>query len=353
MFEIILNLHIHTNYSDGSLPHKNVAMAAMQSGLDAILITDHNIRPEGLDGYYRQDGQQVLVMIGEEIHNPNRQPQKSHLLVFGVKHDLAAFADKPQRLIDEVNRKGGICFLAHPYDPALPAFGEDNISWVDWDVQGFTGIELWNGFSEIKVRSRNKWQAVFLGFFPKLIAHQPPTETLEIWDGLLRKGRMVVAIGGSDAHAGHFQIGALHKVIFPYEFHFSAINTHVLLSAPLSGHAESDSRDILKSLELGRCFIANDMPAKSHGFQFQAIKDGEYIPMGSKIDYQQGLKLEISLPHKCNCCLLKDGQIIRSWNDQGHLEYDLKEPGIYRVECFRQFLAKKRGWIFSNPLYIR
>jgi hypothetical protein len=33
--------------------------------------------------------------------------------------------------------------------------------------------------------------------------------------------------------------------------------------------------------------------------------------------------------------------------------YIATEPGVYRVEVWRNFLGRKRGWIFSNPIYVR
>jgi len=353
MTEITLNLHIHTNFSDGSLPHKNIARAALHSGLDAILITDHNIRPQGLEGYFQESGKKVLVMIGEEIHNPDRQPQKSHLLVWGTDQDLAEYGEDPQKLIDMVNQCGGMCFLAHPYDPALPAFHEDSISWEDWQVSGYQGIELWNGFSELKVRANNRWQAIFLGLFPKFIAHQPPSQTLKIWDNLLSSGKKVVAVCGSDAHASHYHIGPIQKTIFPYEFHFQAINNHILLETPLNGDAAQDSLTVQKALAHGHCFIAYDLPANSRGFRFLGKVDNQILLMGDEARFKAGLKLEIQLPYAADCRLLKDGQVVQRWKTKTKMEYQPVSQGVYQVECYRQFLGKKRGWIFSNPIYLR
>ncbi|MHB1120566.1 MAG: hypothetical protein ACYC11_10945, partial [Bellilinea sp.] len=33
--------------------------------------------------------------------------------------------------------------------------------------------------------------------------------------------------------------------------------------------------------------------------------------------------------------------------------YITKEPGVYRVESYIRYLGKLRGWIFSNPIYLR
>ena len=353
MQEIILNLHIHTNYSDGSLPHAEVANAAIRCGLDAIIITDHNIRPEGLQGYYHDGGKKVLVMIGEEIHNQDRQPQKSHLLAFGADRDLASFAYDPQILIQKVSQAGGISFLAHPYDPALPAFGEDNISWDDWEVKGYTGIELWNGFSELKVRAHNKWQAVFYAFFPKLIAHQPPLETLKIWNDLLASGKKVMAIGGSDAHATRHHMGPISRIIFPYEFHFSTINTHLLLPESLTGNADEDNQLILQAMRNGHAFVGYDLPAPTRGFRFWAENGKNEVEMGDEIIFKRILNLKIHLPSPAECHLVKDGEIIKQWAGEIEIQYTLKKTGVYRVECYRNYLGRKRGWIFSNPIYIR
>jgi hypothetical protein len=353
MQEIILNLHIHTNYSDGNLPHDEVAKAAIRCGLNAILITDHNVRPEGLQRYIHDDGKKVLVMIGEEIHNQDRQPQKSHLLAFGADRDLASFAYDPQLLIQKVNQAGGISFLAHPYDPALPAFSEDNISWDDWEVKGYTGIELWNGFSELKVHVHNKLQAIFFAFNPQFIAHQPPAQTLKIWDKLLSQGNKVVAIGGSDAHATRHYLGPISRIIFPYEFHFSAINTHVLLDSPLIGNAETDSRSILGALRKGHCFVGYDLPASSRGFRFWTENGKSETKMGDEIKLKRVLNLKIQLPSPAECHLLKDGEMIKQWKGETEIQTALEKTGVYRVECFRNYLGKKRGWIFSNPIYIR
>ena len=150
MHEYTTNLHIHTNYSDGTEDHAFVAREAIKAGIDAIIFTDHNIYIKGLDQYFIHDGKKVLVIIAEEIHNQAANPQKDHLLVFGAKEELAHFAHDTQSLINNINSRGGISFLAHPIDPESQAFGEPDLSWEKWEVTGYTGIELWNAMSKFK-----------------------------------------------------------------------------------------------------------------------------------------------------------------------------------------------------------
>src|SRR3990172_2408338 len=150
MQEIVVNLHMHARYSDGTGLHRDIAQAALKTGLDVVIVTDHNVLVDGFEGYYKEKHRHVLMLIGEEIHDQARDPQKNHLLAFGAERELAAFADDPQVLINQVRAAGGLSFLAHPHDPAAPIFNETAISWVDWSVQNFTGIELWNALSELK-----------------------------------------------------------------------------------------------------------------------------------------------------------------------------------------------------------
>src|SRR4030042_4734807 len=104
MPEIIPNLHMHTRYSDGAGTHADIARAAMKAGLDAVIVTDHNVWVDGPARYYKDGDRRVLLMVGEEIHDQARQPQKNHLLVFGAHRELATYAYDPQMLLYAVGR---------------------------------------------------------------------------------------------------------------------------------------------------------------------------------------------------------------------------------------------------------
>ena len=93
MPEIALNLHVHTHYSDGTGSHQDIADAALKAGLDAVIVTDHNLLALDHERYYARGDQKVLLLVGEEIHDQNRVPEKNHLLVFGVEKELAGKAE--------------------------------------------------------------------------------------------------------------------------------------------------------------------------------------------------------------------------------------------------------------------
>ncbi|MBI5824322.1 MAG: PHP domain-containing protein [Chloroflexi bacterium] len=353
IIEATINLHMHTRYSDGSGLHRDIAAAALKAGVDVVIVTDHNILVHGFEGYYKEKNKKILMLIGEEVHDQARDPQKNHLLVFGANRELATFAENPQNLINQVRDSGGLAFLAHPDDPEAKAFKETDISWVDWSVQNYTGIELWNALSELKTVVPTILHGAFYAFFPALVAHQPIPNTLAKWDELLSHRQRVVAIGGSDAHALKMNLGPIHRVIFPYDFHFRTVNTHALLSGPLSGDVTIDRSLIYKALAAGHCFIGYDLPAPTKGFRFTAQGRDTSVSMGDEIPAKGGVTLQAKIPSTAEVLLLKDGQVIQTWKNQTSCTHITTEPGVYRIEIYRRYLGKRRGWIYSNPIYVR
>jgi hypothetical protein len=353
MNELVVNLHMHTTYSDGSGTHEDIIEAALQAGLDAVITTDHNVLVNGPAGYYRDGDSRVLLLVGEEVHDQTADPQKNHLLVIGTGKELADLAGDTQDLVNNVQKSGGLAFIAHPVDPAAPAFGEPDISWERWEVENYTGIELWNAMSEFKSLLKDWFRAIFYSFNPKLVATGPFSATISRWDQLLGTGKQVVAVGGSDAHAFHFSLGPIRKTIFPYKFHFQAVNTHIFTESPLSGDFDKDRRMILEALRNGHLFVGYDLPASTNGFKFTAQGKETSGLMGDEIELNEGVTLQINLPKRAECHLLKDGEIIKTWTKREICTFIANEAGVYRVEAYLRYLGARRGWIFSNPIYIR
>ncbi len=353
MYEYIVNLHIHTPYSDGTESHKEIAQAALEAGIDVVIITDHNVWVNGPEGYYQDGEKRVLLLIGEEVHDQTRDPQKNHMMVFGVDEEMVKFAKEPQNLINRVNELKGLTFIAHPVDPEAPEFNEPDLSWVNWDVVGFTGIELWNGMSEFKGLMKNKLQAIYYAYNPDVVARGPFPDVLKRWDALTVTGRQVVAVGGSDAHAMKARLGPLKRVLFPYVFHFQAVNTHIHTPEPLTGDFLKDKDAVLNALKKGHAFVGYDLPAPTRGFRFTAQGMGKSAWMGDEIPSRHGVTLQIRLPQRAECKLIKDGVTIQTWIDRDITSYTATTPGVFRVEAYLPYRGKKRGWIFSNPIYIR
>jgi hypothetical protein len=352
MEELAINLHMHTPYSDGHGSHAEIGRAALRAGLDAVIVTDHNILVDGVQGYQVEGKRRVLVLVGEEIHDRQANPQKNHLLVFGAGQELCMHAADPQRLLDQVERAGGFAYIAHPFEDEMPAMGEPEIPWRDWAIQGFTGLEIWNGFSEYKTVAKNWLQIAYYAFRPRALAHGPNPSTLQKWDELLASGRRVSALGGSDAHALQFHLGPFTKTIFPYEFHFRAVNTHLLTPERLSGDFEADRAMVLEALRKGSSFVGYDLPAPTRGFRFSAQGADGSANISESISARGGLTLQIRLPQKVECRLIHNGKLVKTWTNREVCTHITSQPGAYRVEAYIDYLGKRRGWIFSNPIYV-
>jgi hypothetical protein len=353
MKEILINLHMHTVYSDGTGTHADIVKAALQAGLDAVITTDHNVLVNGPEGYYQEGDRSVLLLVGEEVHDQTANPQKNHLLVIGAGKEMARHAEDTQNLVNKVKEGRGLSFIAHPVDPPAPAFNEPDISWEKWEVDNFTGIELWNAMSEFKSLMKDWFRGVFYAFNPKLVARGPFPKAIERWDHLLESGRKIVAIGGSDAHAFNISVGPIRRTIFPYKFHFQAINTHLLLEQALTGDIRHDRNLIMDALASGHAFIGYDLPAATRGFRFTAHGNEGTAQMGDEINLDQGVTFQINLPQRNACRLLRNGKVVKSWSKREICSYITTEPGVYRVEVYRNYYGKQRAWIFSNPIYVR
>lgn len=351
-YEYAGNLHVHTVYSDGTGTHEQVAQAALQAGLDFVAVTDHNVWVSGLERYHSDGQRRLLMLIGEEIHDQAREPQKNHLLVYGAGRELAPLAPDPQSLLDAVAQAGGLAFLAHPVDPAAPLFDQPDLSWVDWDVTGYAGLEIWNAMTEFKSLLRSRAAALRYGLRAADVARGPFAATLERWDALLAAGRRVAVIGGADAHALDIRFGPLRRTVFPYLFHFQAVNTHVLTHEPLLGDLEHDRRLLLEALRVGRAFVGYDLPAPTRGFRFSAQGRDRAAQMGEALPAGPGVTLQVSLPRAADLRILRDGRLLRALPGQRAATLIVDEPGAYRVEAALEFRGRSRAWIVSNPIYL-
>jgi hypothetical protein len=345
-------MHLHTRYSDGHVSHDDIALAAIETGIDFVVVTDHNIWVGGIDGYRTLGTKRVLLLVGEEVHDQLRNPQKNHLLIYETQTELSTLAKDPQALIDAVNKAGGLAFIAHPYDPEAPAFNEPDLSWVDWEVDGYIGLELWNFMSEFKSLLKSFPKALYYVFNPTQIASGPFNEVLTQWDSLLASGKRVVAIGGADAHAIPVSLGPIKRTLFPYDFHFRTVNTHILTEEPLIGDLEIDRARIFRALRKGHCFVGYDLPAPTKGFRFVGIGNDGQVLMGDSLRSNFGVTLQVKLPVRTTARLLRNGSEIIRWEHTEVGVFTAQDPGAYRVEAFIPYKGKMRGWIYSNPIYI-
>jgi hypothetical protein len=352
MHEYSGNIHIHTLYSDGAKWHAEVAADAIEAGLDFIIVTDHNVWVRDVEGYYPGESGKVLLLVGEEIHDVRRRPQASHFLAYGAERELSPYASNPQNLIDETRASGGHGFLAHPFDPEAISLNAGSLGWRDWEVQGFTGLEIWNYMSSFKGHLTSWPRTIRAAFKPERYVDGPQQATLAKWDQLLSEGKRVAAVGSADAHGLTYRLGPLSRVVFPYSFLFRAVNVHLLIREELNGDLAHDKELLLRALGNGNSWVGYDLPHSTSGFRFSGQSRTRGI-MGDEIKLDTGATLQVKTPAKCRIRLLHNSLPVAEVKNETQLTHIPVEPGAYRVECHIPFQGRERGWIFSNPVYLR
>ncbi|MGD8737003.1 MAG: hypothetical protein PVJ85_09640, partial [Anaerolineae bacterium] len=251
-----------------------------------------------------------------------------------------------------VTEHGGFSFLAHPFERDVADFlPEPNISWRDWQVRGYAGIELWNYMSEFKGALGNRADAVLYAYAPGLAISGPYPETLAKWDELLQT-RRVSALGGSDAHGMVYSMGPITRVVQPYDYLFRCVNTHLLTEEPLTGELDHDRAVVYRALQAGHGFLGYEQPAPIRGFACWARSGDAEATMGEELSLDAMLEVCVRTPAPGRIRLLRDGTPVAVVQGE-RLTFRGHKAGVYRVEVYRRYAGRERGWIFGNPIYVR
>jgi len=333
-------IHMHTTESDGTKPLEEVVAIGQKAGLDFMFFTDHMTlgpREAGKEGFYDK----TLVIIGYEHNDPD---DKNHYLIFNSPRVYGEQFSVKQYVNASV-ADHAIGILAHPDEIRHRLVEYPPYPWTDWSVDGFTGIELWNQMSEW-MEKLNRFNKLALSFSPRKSMVGPTQRILSKWDELNMK-RKVVGIAGVDAHAFPVKAGPFTVEIFPYKVHFRSLRTHILLPQKLSDEFNQAKQQLFNALRDCRVFFSNMRWGEADEFEFYAVQGATKVVSGGSLPSADNSRLLIKLPDKASVRLVHNGnQVFMS--ETKSLEYAVKQPGLYRVECWKG----TRGWIFSNHIRI-
>jgi predicted metal-dependent phosphoesterase TrpH len=147
-----------------------LAAAARAQGLDFVAVTEHNTVSHWVH-LAAAGGDDLLLIPGQEITT-----YYGHANAWGA-HSWQEFRCRDNatmaRIIDAVHAAGGLFSINHPKD--------NGPAWEYSSDLPFDCVEAWQGL----------WVA-------------NNDQSLDFWDSLLRRGRRVVAVGGSDKHVAPF-----------------------------------------------------------------------------------------------------------------------------------------------------
>lgn len=343
MYYIPGALHMHTTHSDGSGTVQDLARAARQAGLRWIIITDHDsLAGQPLEGWLDD----VLVIIDHEI-----TPDRNHFLALNVD-EVIDNTLAPQDFVDAVYARGGFGIIAHPDERVRNDF-KDIYRWDDWGVDGPrerhgrpVGIELWNHLSDWgeHLTRRNK---ELLFFLPQLGISGPTAETLAWWDRLNMAGKRTFGVGGVDVHAIKRKAPWGQVEVFSYRWTFGTLTNYLLLDAPLAADARTAIDQVYGGLAAGRSYFLNRRAGACPALTFHAQRGAARFPIGASPRLGDGpLELVIDAGLAADLRLIGNGRVVA--RSTRAFRYEVREPGIYRLEGHR----RGRAWLFANPIYI-
>ncbi|MFH1686057.1 MAG: histidinol-phosphatase [bacterium] len=339
-FQYVGAIHMHTTDSDGTKPLDEVVQLGRDTGLEFMMFSDHmslRNKEAGGEGFYGK----TLVTIGYEHNDLN---DHHHYLLFDSPRVYPKDMT-PAQYVAAGATDGAVGIMAHPDEIRTALIEHPAYPWTDWNVAGFTGIELWNQMSEW-TEKLTRFNKLVMAFSPRKSMVSPTDRILKKWDDLSRE-RKVVGIAGADAHAFPIKVGPMTVEIFPYKVHFRTLRCFVILSERMSSDFEKAKTQLYDAIRECRLFFANERWGAAERFEFTARAGDNEVTCGGRLPLTGEVVLQTRLPSRANLRLIHNGEpIVTTQSDS--LDFKVESPGIYRVEAHKG----KRGWIYSNHIRI-
>ena len=307
MEEIRCSIHNYTNFSGFPYSFYDMAQAALDCGLEAVITTDKNIYPVGHDQFFYRSEKGVLVVCGEELFDPISESEP-HYLSIGISKE-------------QFNRK-------------LPdSSGEIRIMLNEIeDNRSFRHIELIN--AQILLE-----QGLSYGM-------KNFQENIKRFDRLLQTDQRYIGLAGTCSSEKHGK--------YNYQELFSTVCNHILSDEPLNGDLIHDKLLLLKKIRTGNLYFALDGIRDANGFRFSAEGNNSDVNAypGDTIHIQNSITLKITCPESCTCTLYRNGIVLKEWLQCKQIPFTIYEPGCYRIECSLTIRRTEYKWIVSNPIFV-
>jgi hypothetical protein len=344
--------HLHSVFSDGKGTIEEITQAASSLNYDFVILTDHG-RPNLQSSICTSWLNNVLLIGGSEF-----SLNCGHLAAMGFKMPDYIFPPEPQEAINEVINDNGVCFVSHPFD--------DKVPWTDWDISGYTGLEVFSSYSEARRAGILKILIFPIKYFINskyalLNTMGYPTENIKKWNSLNQSGRYY-GIYALDAH-GKLPISKKMQLNFPnYKSMFEIMTVYIKLNQKFNQKFLPTKRvppgAVISSLRKGIFFNVIEGIASANGFEafFIEKSSGKRIEMGESTGEKQG-KLVILLPFdfETEIIIYKNGleSEHKTNKNENRLEMDVNEPGVYRIEVYVPGNTfDELPWIMTNPFFV-
>lgn len=378
-------LHAHAEdatHTGGTRPE--LLAAAKRAGVQVVMLTDH-VRPERdfINDSWRGLHEGVLFIPGAEDRGFLSYPMKS---IKGIE------VGSREQYVELVRSNGGDIFLCHVEERQ------------DWPTDKLDGLEIYNHHTDIKDEGAfNLWLQGTLTDpvrLPELVAalNDYPEEVFgaqqDYLAGIIAKWdrdsqtHPLTGVAANDCHHNQvFTVTAIDEATVevgyitskptttrvtadkvpgvgelvrgrkpgeliarldfdPYERSLRYVSTHILAR-------ELTEAAVREALKGGHAYVAHDWLCDSTGFAFVARTGRKSIgTMGDEVTLGGGLRLIAETPGKCAMKLIRNGEIVQTKN-ASRIDFEVKTPGVYRIEAWLELDGEQRPWIYANPIYVR
>jgi hypothetical protein len=290
--------HSHTQHSDGIGTVAETAEMVKAAGFDFQFVTDHwglTQAPE-----CREHG----LWYGQEPVTKDH-----HMLILGLENAFTPQMDFLQDVADAKALGATVC-VPHPtgWWPKT-VYTQSQLDLLELLPDPFL-MEICNGANNI-VRATD----------------YTDESAVQLWDHLLGLGKIVYAMGNTDAHAPH-SIGMVWNNVFA---------------------SRCSQTAILKTLREGRNFVS-EAPLVN----LQA--DG--VGMGGTVNKTKTLKLNINAVDSrglSKVLLIADGKVVKKWNLENatQLKLSLSFPPRAKKYIRLEAVASDAKRAYSNPVFIK
>lgn len=382
-------MHSHSEVShDSIMKHEDILAALKEAGCRFILMSDHCVDGKadyswGWKGLH--DG--VLFVRGFEMGYG--------FIPWGLPDDtVLSKSDPPEVLAQQIEELGGTLAICHSEEER------------NWELPQIKAMEVYNVHTNIILKEEEDDDFMRNLFKEVIINHRAyPEQTIRTlfdrdvldlmlrkWDGLNTGDRTLTGFAGNDCHnnfgyrgiyteddaiyvidtghddpaekAAEFELNVLTRLLArmlfagplepgkevfrfdldPYARMSHYVNTHVLAG-------ELSEPSVLEAVREGRAFFAFNMIGDATGFAFVAQNGGEKATLGEQIALAPGTKLRAESPLPCRFILVRNGERIAEMAGPS-LEYDVSEPGKYRLEAELDIAGEWTPWVYTNPIEV-
>lgn len=306
---LAVDIHVHSNHSDGRGTVKEDYVAAKRAGLDFLFVTDHSSL-----GQKRMLRKWADASWGQEPVSRDRTGAHwmHHIGLLCGQRRFRPRCDGTAADFTRAAKIAPFVWIPHPVGWYPSNWYPDTYIEALWTLGDTFAMEVMNGAHKI-VRAYDAFDQ----------------KAIVVWDRLLCDGRNVTALGGSDAHLPE-ELGNVWTGVFA---------------------ARRTAASIIKALNAGHCFASE---ASLMAFSCNGR------PMGSTVSQRKGAKLDLTFRVAdsagiASVRVISRGKTVKEIHSRGRTlvegTYTRRAsagPAYYRLES----TACDDRRAFSTPIYV-